>query len=333
MKHRGDKFHIDYQDFILEVHVIGYRTKGESIIILFKERTRTFYSMVIDNYRKKYASKITNRTAEILNDNGVKQLSLLVMSHPHQDHILDMDVLIDEYCNDDSKFFSPARSFDINSGIVQLKESEKKILRKVRKKNVVKRSFLNPVVVIEGKYNPMPSIFLYDNDDPDENNPMEIEINAITPVGSVNEDKVNNIRLDPNDLSISVIICVNDYYLLFGADTTNDHIVHLDQETLSEVKFVKIPHHGSDTSDRLSSFFSKNQLDYACSTTYHTGNSNLPLDKVLKMYADVSKRVDVVGCPSKDSRKGLYGEMIYQFKFGSTKMLTNVQSSGVTKLF
>ena len=188
-------------------------------------------------------------------------------------------------------------------------------------------------MVIEGKYNPMPSIFLYDNDDPDENNPMEIEINAITPVGSVNEDKVNNIRLDPNDLSISVIICVNDYYLLFGADTTNDHIVHLDQETLSEVKFVKIPHHGSDTSDRLSSFFSKNQLDYACSTTYHTGNSNLPLDKVLKMYADVSKRVDVVGCPSKDSRKGLYGEMIYQFKFGSTKMLTNVQSSGVTKLF
>lgn len=333
MKHSGAGFHIDCQDFILEVHVIGYRTKGESIVVLFKEGTRTFYSMVIDNYRKKYASKITNRTAEILANNGVSKLSLLVMTHPHQDHILDMDVLIDNFCDDAvSHFCYPVRSFDIDSGNVLVRECEKKILRKVRTKNIVKKSFSNPITVFEGKYTPLPSVLLYDNDDPNELNPIEVEINALTPVGSVNEANVCYKTLDPNDLSISIIICIKGYYLLFGADTTNDHIEHLDPETMTGVKFVKIPHHGSDTASRLVRYFSPNQLDYACSTTFNVGNSHLPYDTVLNMYSNVSKRVDVLGCTSRDKRKGLYGEMTYLFRLGPNQMLTEVMSDGVTRM-
>ena len=331
MKHSGEKFHVDYQNFVLEVHVIGYRTKGESIVVFCKEGKRAFYSIVIDSFRKKYASKITNRTAEILINNGVKRLPLLIMTHPHQDHILDMDVLIDDFCDDDSKFCSPSRSFDIDSGNVLVRECEKKILRKVRSKNIVKKSFSNPVVVVERSHTPLPSIFLYDNDDPDELSPMEIEINALTPVGSVNEANVSYKSLDPNDLSITLVICVNDYYLLFGADTTNDHIEHLDPETLTSVKFVKIPHHGSDTADRLTSYFLSNQLDYACSTTYNVGSSHLPYDTILNQYTGVSKRVDVIGCASKDKRKGLYGEMTYRFKLGPNQMLSWVDSKGVTR--
>jgi hypothetical protein len=332
MKHKGEKFHIDFQDFMLEVHVIGYRTKGESIVVLFKEGEYTFYSMVIDNYRKKYASKITNRTAEILTMNGVKRLPLLVMTHPHQDHILDMDVLIDKYCCDESKFCSPSHSFDIDSGNVHVRECEKKILRKVRKKNIANKSLLNPVGVVHEGFDFLKSIFLYDNDDPDEKKPFEIEINALTPVVSVNEANVGYKTLDPNDLSVSVIICVNGYYLFFGADTTNDHIEHLDSETMTAVKFVKIPHHGSDTADKLVSYFCPNQLDYACSTTFDVGNSHLPLDSVLNLYSNVSKRVDVIGCASKDKRKGVFGEMIYQFKLGANKMVTEVKNVGVTRM-
>ena len=331
MKHGGENFHINYKDFILEVHVIGYRTKGESIVVLFKEGKRTFYSMVIDCYRKKYASKITNRTVDVLIDNGVERLPLLVMTHPHQDHILGMEVLIDDFCDEDSKFCSPSRSFDIDSGSVLVRECEKRILRKVRSKSIVKDSISNPVVVIEDSFTPLPSIFLYDNDDPNELNPLEIEINALTPVGSVNEANVSYKSLDPNDLSITLVICVNDYYLLFGADTTNDHIEHLDSETMTCVKFVKIPHHGSDTADRLAGYFMSDQLDYACSTTYNVGNSHLPYDTVLNQYAGVSKRVDVIGCASRDKRKGLYGEMTYQFRFGPNQMLTQVDSKGVTR--
>ena len=311
--------------------MIGYRTKGESIVVLLKEGKHTFYSMVIDSYRKKYASKITNRTAEVLVENGVKRLSLLVMTHPHQDHILDMDVLIDEFCDDESKFCSPSRSFDIDSGTVLVRECEKKILKKVRLKNIVKKSFSNQVVVIEGGYTHITSVFLYDNDDPGEREPLEIEINALTPLGPVNDANVCYKSLDPNDLSIALIICINDYYLFFGADTTNDHIEHLDPETMTYVKFVKIPHHGSDTADRLAGYFMSNQLDYACSTTFNVGNSRLPYETVLNQYADVSKRLDVIGCASKDKRKGLYGEMTYQFKLGPTQMLTQVDSKGVTR--
>ncbi len=337
MKCSGKDYSVDLHKCIIEVHVIGYRTKGESIVVLFKEELtkeepRTFYCLVIDSYRKKYARKITNRTIDILIDNGVKRLPLLIMTHPHQDHIVDLDVLIEKYCDDNSKFCFPSHPIDIENGKVAIKDSERRIIRKVRKINTAKKPVLNQISVVKGEYTPIQNVNLYDNDDPDKKRPFRIEINALTPVGGVNETKVENDFFDLNDLSVTVIININGYSLLFGADTTNDHINHFDNETMSEVKFVKIPHHGSDTSDRLVGFFAPNQLDFACSTTYYTGASKLPLKNVLDLYYNASNRVDVIGCPSKDNRKGLFGEMIYKFKLGSAQIFTEIQTNGITRM-
>ena len=326
----GSSFHIDYQNFVLCVYVAGYRTKGESIVILLKEGDRTFYSIVIDSFCIGEEPDVINSTTEILDENGVKALSMLVMSHPHEDHIMGMDKLLSYYCNKETRFYYPFHSFDLDQGLVDLKEEEKRILRIVKQKNSTLKTFSNPVAITVGGYSLLDRVHLYDNDDPEEERSRPIEIVAVTPVGPVNDAKRNNKKLDPNDLSISIMINMSEYYLFFGADTTNAHITHLDKDLMSAVRFVKIPHHASDTADKLINCFSGNQLDFACSTSFYVGQSSLPNKDILDLYCLVSKRVDIIGCPTDDARQGNVGEVCYRFKPRSRAVLTTVVTEGLT---
>jgi len=329
MKQSGPEFHIDYQEFVLEVHVIGYRTKGESIVVLLKEGIHTFYSIVIDSFCKRKNKKSLNRTSDVLTSNGVKTLQMVIMTHPHDDHIRGMVDILEHFCDKNTMFYSPAHSFDIERQMVQLTKKEKDILKCVRTINEKNKTFSNEVgVSFEGYYS-LKKVYLYDNDDPYMHYPVTVEINAISPITSLNDAKSSNIVLDPNDLSISIIICICDYYLLFGADTTDEQIRYFDSETMSAVKFVKIPHHASNTSEHLLRYLAPGQLDYACSTSFHVGKSHLPLRTVLDHYSKVSRRVDYLGCKSNHKRKGYFGEICYQFRLGPTNMISNVQSIGI----
>ena len=331
MKRGGPGFHINYDEFCLQVHVLGYRTQGESIVIFFKEGERTFYTIVIDSFCIGENPNIISRTEELLVDNGVGKISMLIMTHPHEDHILGMDALVEKYSDNNTLFYYPSRSFDVDMGVVQVTEREKDVLRMVREKNKITRTFSNPVAIpAEGDVT-LRTVNLYDNDDYDEERPYPIEIVALTPVASINDAKSANKNLNLNDLSISIIINIQEYYLFFGADTTNAHIAKLNKDTMSAVRFVKIPHHASDTSDKLLDYFYKNQLDFACSTSFHVGNSILPKKEVLDLYKDASLRVDVIGCPTNDTREGIWGEVGYMFKPGSRSMLSEVKTEGVTE--
>lgn len=331
MRRDGPSFHICLDDFVVQVHVIGYRTQGESIVILFKEGGRTLYSIVIDSYCIGEEPDVINKTKELLDNNEVKKLSMLIMTHPHEDHILGMEGLVTSYCDKNTRFYYPSHSFDIEDGIVQLKETEKDVLRLVREKNKIVNTFSNPIGVPAGGDTTLSTVYLYDDDDAEEKRPVPIEIVALTPINSVNDAKRSNKHLDPNDLSISIVINILEYYLFFGADTTNAHISKLSGNTMAAVKFVKIPHHASDTADRLLSYFSQGQLDYACSTSFYVGQSNLPKRDVLNLYANVSQRLDIVGCPKEDEREGCIGEICYKFKLGRTEMLSEVSSNGITE--
>ena len=248
------------------------------------------------------------------------------MSHPHEDHIMGMDKLVTDYCDGTTRFYYPFHSFDIDEGSVQLTDEEKRILRIVRKKKDDQKTFSNPVGVPAGAHIMLDTVRICDNDGSEE----RIEIVALTPLVSVNEAKRENKALDVNDLSISLLINMQEYYLFFGADTTNAHIAHLDSETMSAVRFVKIPHHASDTADKLIDFFGENQLDYACSTSFYIGQSHLPKMEILDAYSNVAKRVDVIGSTSDDNRPGGYGDICYQFRLGRREVISTVRVEGLT---
>lgn len=43
----------DCRTLIVKIFVIGYRERGESIVILFFDKTNVVYSIVIDSYKAK----------------------------------------------------------------------------------------------------------------------------------------------------------------------------------------------------------------------------------------------------------------------------------------
>ena len=81
--------------------------------------------------------------------------------------------------------------------------------------------------------------------------------------------------------------------------------------------------------DKLLDFFADDQLDFACSTSFYVGSSNLPDDNIINLYKKVTKRLDVIGCSADDSRYGVFGDVCYRFKPGSRNVHADVGSFGV----
>lgn len=110
-----------------------------------------------------------------------------------------------------------------------------------------------------------------------------------------------NKSIKGNDISISAILRIGKYGFFFGGDAENDELSEISNEYLHNLTFVKIPHHGSPTSDKLPSIISKEvkreaqemfeatgnykeEKLFAVTTSFKYGRANLPEDKVLKLY-------------------------------------------------
>ena len=86
----------------LENHVIGYQVQGESTVVLLKKGDNVVFSMVIDSYQQSI-----NATIDILKSNNINSLDFLVWTHPHEDHSEGIEILLEEYCNKNTKVIIP----------------------------------------------------------------------------------------------------------------------------------------------------------------------------------------------------------------------------------
>lgn len=98
--------------------------------------------------------------------------------------------------------------------------------------------------------------------------------------------KKGNHNVNKNELSISFIIDIDGYYLYFGGDTMNGHIDAINPAYLEQCRFVKIPHHSSDTSTNLLSYLPQ-EIDTACTTIFSA--HKLPKKLVLQEYCNIGK--------------------------------------------
>ena len=78
---------------IVKIFVIGYRERGESIVILFFDKTNVVYSIVIDSYKAKGSDFFSSK---ILDENKVSKLNILCWTHPDIDHSLGIEELFDK---------------------------------------------------------------------------------------------------------------------------------------------------------------------------------------------------------------------------------------------
>lgn len=303
----------DRRNLLVQVFVIGYSERGESILVLFVDKgddNKILYSLVIDSFKYKGIHK----TKDLMDQYGIKdrKLNMLVWSHPDYDHTYGLQELLNVYCDENTRVVLP---YDLNGEAwnkIDYNHEDRIIIGKIL--DLTKRKHLShhTAAVSDELYQPLQLLVLDDG-----LGKLSIAIHALSPHSSrINYMLEAHKTMKKNDLSIALIIEIgninaNTNKFLFMADTENDDIDMLYPQALDNPLFVKIPHHGSSSSERLPLKFQKRdgKLPLACTTIYKS--QGLPKQDVLLTYRQEFLQVDCTG--SSTSKSNNYGIVEYIF--------------------
>lgn len=265
------------ENLIMKIFVIGYPVWGESIVILFIDTTYNFviYSCVIDSF----THDNYNMTIDILKRYNVKALNILCWSHPDKDHSYGLSSIIDSFCNLSTIFLVPQGVyFKKHEKIRYNKKETGEIFKGINDiNNLTKGSFVS-VGTAPFCRNEIASFVFSDYPDY-----IPIEIDTLAPPSPLlNYRIMNSQKIKKNELSIFLRITVDEHKFLFCSDVENDAIGDLNPLHLSNPILLKIPHHGSDTSDRLLDVVDfSSGCTYSCVTKYR---DKLPYRHIISDY-------------------------------------------------
>ncbi len=310
-------------DLLIKVHVLGYRTMGESIVVVFISAStrKVLYSMVIDSFERKDENKnLLNSTSIILDAYKISCLDMLCWSHPDADHSRGLGKLIEKYCASSTRILVPYGFHDPDFRNIRHNKDDRKFILKLLETNRPDAYGYSPVSVASGEMSRVDTLRFLTLQHGVGERPFEITIDALSPVTGLMSEKIfTNRQIDKNELAIVLAISIGDNRLIFASDILNDEIKYLNFEYLDLPQFVKVPHHGSSSSDKFLHYCSMDKNStVACITSFD--RHGLPEKRVVDEYLYHCGQVDFTG----DGHPGVWGEVIYEFDFfGSKSMCTS----------
>jgi beta-lactamase superfamily II metal-dependent hydrolase len=319
-----DQFFIN--DLKVQVYVIGYGCYGESTVLLIMNGDDVYYSIVIDSYHyQQYkGSPLINKAVDILNHNHVEHLDVLCWTHPHDDHSRGITTILKKFCDEDTTVLYPLYVEDNTADIVKLKQVSKNTVDKILEINRSGLVRACPIGVIEEKYNNVDEFEIINTFDDED--VRKVRIDVITPISHMLTTYVNDKKCDdPNELSITLILDIDDYGFYFGGDTTNDHIDASNQRMMRKCRFIKIPHHASNTANHLPNFLQKENVDAICTSVFEWGRSHNPNPKVIKEYQTFFKDIYTT---NKSLTKEKHGIIMYEYDFSTGYPSCDIHTEG-----
>jgi len=257
---------------ILDIYLIGYRNKGESIIFVIYTDDIPSYCGVIDCYEYNNL----NVTVEILKKKDIKSLDLLCWSHPDEDHSIGIDTIISLYANENTKVLLPGHingneynynpriqnTFNIINQNVVSRKVKKYIVRDVcDNMNLVHKNYINK-----------------------SGQPYEFNICSIAPNSTILRGNDFKETIQKNDYSIGLVLSLGEFKVLFSGDIENRTIERFEDFYLPNFfDCIKVPHHTSESSDRLLNFLNyEAKSEIACTTVFR--NHKLPQVMLIDRY-------------------------------------------------
>lgn len=320
----NDKFFVS--ELKVLVYVIGYQCYGESNIVLIMNRDEVIYSIVIDSFHyKPYdGSPFINKAVDILRQHHVSHLDVLCWTHPHDDHSKGITTIIKKFCDEDTYVLYPNYIESNTSDIVKLKNVSKTTVEKILEVNKEGKICACPIGVIKERHNNVDDfkiVGLYDDEDV-----RKVSIDVITPISNMLTRYVNSDKCDdPNELSITLVINIDNFGFYFGGDTTNAHIDASNKEMISRCRFIKIPHHASTTADHLPKYLNKDNLSAVCTSVFEWGRSHNPNKKVIWNYQKFFK--DIYST-NKHLKKEGHGVLLYEYDFSKGYPVCDIHPDG-----
>lgn len=273
-----------FENLVVSVFVIGYKNIGESILVLFRDTSNdmVIMSVLIDSYERDGLNIIK----DVLSKYHVDKLDFVCWTHPHCDHSPGIDSIIKEMFHDNIVIFSPkfyygnltedllasesAKTPEIFENIWNLIKNHPNIAdiwRTISAHGDMTHSYPIQLLAKDGVYHK--DIYLYFL------TPLSHKIDRFATQG-------NQFRT-PNELSVSFIMSVDGYDFFFGGDIENGHANGICDDIVSEMRWIKVPHHCSigarSIAERLGPRF-----DYAASTVFKS--ANLPKKEIQDTYAE-----------------------------------------------
>lgn len=275
----------DLANLKIRIYVVGYSSRGESIVVLFMDGEKVIYSLVIDSC----SYQGTNKTFEILNHYGLdmQKLNMLCWSHPDQDHTLRMNDLITHYCNNRTKILTPLGIVNSSFTVIDRNRDDDAVFSLIRRLNNSKKYVQKTVSVDDGHDKPY-GFWLLTSDDE-----FEVEINALSPMDSYVNHYISNKKTTKKN-HVSVVLQLKmpgGYSFLFCSDAEDIIFDSIMEEPFVDPLLVKIPHHGSNSSEGIFDILdtpSNNTL--GCVTRFKS--KNLPVSTTMAKYVGAMSRVD-----------------------------------------
>ncbi|MCQ2340634.1 MAG: hypothetical protein MJZ79_07670 [Paludibacteraceae bacterium] len=280
----------------LHIHVLGYYPKGESILVVLWDNSDSsvLVSILIDCYQQKHV----NRFESVLGKYGIdrSKLDYLIWTHPDFDHSLGLPEIIASYTSKKTNILVPLgyKTQALRSLNGSIYHAAIAVWNKAKrdKRTVVPIS-------TSALFDSAPNITKRYNDGFSDLLLFSIEILAPYSEHSFHVTEILK-SFNKNDISIAFNIHFGAYRFFFGGDAMNFSLSRIDNNRLRDTVFIKIPHHGSSTSDILPSLYEK-ALTYpigkkkttitSVTTTFEDHPTHLPEMGVLDKYKGIVKKI------------------------------------------
>ncbi len=275
----------------LHIHVLGYYPEGESILIVLYDISAQvpLKSILVDCYEMNNQNRIENTLKRYSLQN--KKLDYVIWTHPDRDHSIGYSNIVANYSSKKTLFILPE---GLSLWSVINDWDKFKSWAAITKNKIVGKCNVERVNTSNRRLFPLSyGTSYYDG----VNDEIHFSMEILTPFASqLFRHLEHNKTQKGNHMSISFIIRLGRLGFYFGGDAENMAIREIDTNKLENLYFVKIPHHGSDTSDILPSKLNNQQdecdpLIISVATGYHKGSSDLPLATVLEQYKMKSSKI------------------------------------------
>lgn len=271
----------------VEVNVIGYHSEGESQIVIIRDGSsgKIYFSCVIDCFESDHS----NQTKNILEEEGIKELDLLIWTHTDEDHSIGIDTIINRFGSDETNYFLPEFVNGSENDMVDYNDRIKNSLELINSKNVGTKYKVDSVSVVSGYTQKLKEVIFQDSNSGEQ---IPFSIVACSPISSLLRRRFNKgNKVKKNDFSIATIFTIGNVRLFFTSDIEDQTIRQIPQDLFQGISYLKTPHHTSSSSTLLLSYIDQyHSKDKILSTTTTTFKKfNLPDHAIISKYIKYSE--------------------------------------------
>ncbi len=312
-------------DLDFSLFFIGFKSSGESIIFIIKERGTLLYSGIIDCFKLRECDMI----GDILKNEGVDKLDFISLTHPHYDHSKGIDQILEKYSKPETKLVISDHMIGRNEEKFGLTAAERDTFEKIKEKIMEENHNYLSSSVSRHEARPVENFIITDK----VGNTLPFKISSLAPNNLLlNKAHLKeNKNIDVNLFSLAFFLEFGDLKVFLGGDVEDDTINLIKNDFIDQAHIIKIPHHSSDTSSSLiNKIIKRNKVACSSFSTRH----GLPLTAVLQGYSQKVDKVYLTGNLNSKKNTEKYGFIKYHYQYSLSETISlKVETSGNAGVF